>query len=256
MNTLLRPFRDSKKTALALNIFPLEIGIGIPKIFLNGKPIGRSILNVSFEEKLKCEFNDTYPERGKSFEETLEILSQELANAERVKITKKGLAIKEIDEKSIKNFLRERKISMRTDIEKDLTQQKFFGATPYGIWFVSKETYGSASLGILDYELKYYPSLFNTDIFYDEAVFAGEFIRGGIKRLLEVVKKSDFVIFDQNFMLMFEEEIVGIMREIGGHGIFTCSPSFTGKIERKLMSEIENDICVNSGHTIAFLNFK
>jgi hypothetical protein len=256
MNTILRPFRNSEKIALAMNIFPLEIGIGIPKIFLNGKSIGRSILNVSFEEKLKCEFNDIYPERGKSFEETLEILSQELANAERVKITKKGLAIKEIDEKSIKNFLRERKISMRTDIEKDLTQQKFFGATPYGIWFVSKETYGSASLGILDYELKYYPSLFNTDIFYDEAVFAGEFIRGGIKRLLEVVKKSDFVIFDQNFILMFEEEIVGIMREIGGHGIFTSYPSFTGKVERKLMSEIENDICVNSGHTIAFLNFK
>jgi hypothetical protein len=33
MNTILRLFRNSEKIALAMNIFPLEIGIGIPKIF-------------------------------------------------------------------------------------------------------------------------------------------------------------------------------------------------------------------------------
>jgi hypothetical protein len=109
---------------------------------LNGKSIGISILNVSFEEKLKCEFNDIYPERGKSFEERLEI------------------------------------------------QQRFFGASPYGICFVSKETYGSASLGVFDYELKFYPSLFDTDMFFDDALFAGEFIRGGVKRVLEKCQRD------------------------------------------------------------------
>ena len=257
MNTLLRPFRDSKKTALALNIFPLEIGIGIPKIFLNGKPIGRSILNVSFEEKLKCEFNDTYPERGKSFEETLEILSQELANAKRVKITKKGLAIKEIDGKPVKDFLRENKIFIREDLENDLIQQRFFGASPYGICFVSKETYGSAPLGVFDYELKFYPSLFDTDMFFDDALFAGEFIRGGVKRVLENVRETDFAIFDHHFMLMFEERVVEIIKEKEiSYGVFSSYPSFAGRLKRKLMSEVENSIYINSSLTMAFLNFK
>jgi len=254
MNTLLRPFRDSGKTALAMNVFPLEIGIGIPKIFLNGKPIGRSVLSVSLEGKLKCEFEDVYPERGKSFEETLEILSQELANVKRVKVTKKGLAIKEIDGKSVKDFLRENRIFMREELEKDLAQQKFFGATPYGIFFISKETYGSASLGILDYELRFYPSLFYSDIFFDEAIFGSEFIRGGPKKVIENIREADFSIIDHNFMLMFEERIVDIAKEIGGYGVFSSYPSFAGSTKRRLMSEVENRIHINSTLTMAFLN--
>ncbi|NHW88524.1 MAG: hypothetical protein HA490_02550 [Archaeoglobales archaeon] len=256
MNTILRPFRNSEKIALAMNIFPLETGIGLPKIFFNGKTIGRSVICVSFKEKLECEFRDSFPERGKNFEETVEILSQELVNVKKVKVIKKALAIKEIDKKSVKDFLREYKIFMKRNLDEDLLQQKFFAASPYMICFISKETYGSCSLGTFDYELKFYPSLFDTDVFFDDAIFAGEFIHGGVRKLFEVVKKADFAIFDQNFMLMFEERVNELIEEINGYGIFTSYPSFSGEVEKRLMSEVENGICVNTTQTMVFLNFK
>ncbi|MEM0202983.1 MAG: hypothetical protein QXI78_06415 [Archaeoglobaceae archaeon] len=220
MNVMLRPFRDEEKTAVAMNLFPLEFGVGTPKISMNGKALGRKVLCVSFKEKIDCEFADAFPERGKSFEETAEILSQELVNAKRVSVVKKGMAIKEIDGMGVREFVRKQGIRMRNDLEKDMTQQKFFGATPYVLCLISRETHGSSALGLMDYDLKFYPSLFDTDVFYDEALFAGEFIRGGMKRVIEEVHESNFAIIDQNFMLMFEERIVEIAKVLKNYGGF------------------------------------
>ncbi|MFN3383877.1 MAG: hypothetical protein ACK401_03160 [Archaeoglobaceae archaeon] len=256
MNTMLRPFRDEGKTAAAMNLFPLDFGVGVPRISLNGKPLGRSITHVSFKDRINCNFADTFPQRGKSFEETAEILSQELTNAKKVSVLKKGTAIKEIDGMSVREFLRKQKIIMRENLENDMTQQKLFGATPYVLCLISKETHGSSALGLLDYELKFYPSLFDTDVFYDEAVFAGEFVRGGVKRVMENLQESDFAIIDQNFMLMFEERIVEIAKVIKGYGVFSSYPSYTGKLGKNFMSEVEKNVCVNGTETMVFLKFK
>ncbi|MDW7989799.1 MAG: hypothetical protein RMH75_03930 [Archaeoglobaceae archaeon] len=256
MNTILRPFRDLGKKAVAMNIFPLKIGIGIPKIAFNGRNIDRKVLCISFKEDIKCDFSETFPERGKSFEETKEILSQELLNAKKVSVFKKGLAIKEIDGMSVKDFLRMQKVFMRKDLENDIVRDRFFGATPYVMCFISKETFGSSFLGLMDYDLRFYPSLFELDKFFDEAIFAGEFVRGGVKSLIEKVREADFAIIDQNFMLMFEERVVEVFKNIGGHGVLTSFPSFTGNLRRNFMSEIERGICVNGTETMVFLNFK
>lgn len=255
MNTMLRPFRDEGKTAVALNIFPLNFGIGVPKISFNGRFLGRKVLSVSFKGEVDCEFADTFPERGKSFEETAEILSNELVNTKRVSIVKKGVAIGKIDGMSVREFLRKQRIVMRESIENDVIRG-FLGATPYGIWLISKETHGSSALGLMDYDLKFYPSLFDTDIFYDEALFAGEFIKGGIMRVIEKVHESDFAIVDQNIMLMFEERVVEISRVLKSYGVLSSFPSYTGKLGKEFMSEVERNICINTGMTMAFLNFK
>lgn len=252
MNTMLRPFRDEDKTAVAINLFPLNIGIGIPKIFLNGKAVDRGVLNISFKDKISCEFTDIFPEKGKSFEETAEILSQELINAKIVDLVKKGLAIKEIDGKSVKEFLNKQGIKMRGNLKNDLEDENFFGATPYGLWMISKETFGSSMLGLMDYDLRFYPSLFEADIFYDKAIFGGEFIKGGMKRIVDNIQESDFAIIDQNLMLMFEERIVEITKILKGYGILSL-PSFTGKIRKNFMSEVEKNLCVNATESMAFL---
>ncbi|MEM4279935.1 MAG: hypothetical protein QXP28_05810 [Archaeoglobaceae archaeon] len=256
MNTMLRAFRDEEKTAVAMNLFPLEFGVGTPKISMNGKMMGRKVLCVSFKEKLDCEFADTFPERGKSFEETAEILANELVNAKKVSVVKKGIAIKEIDGMSVREFLRKQGLIMRENVENDLSREKLLGATPYGLWLISKETYGSSALGLMDYDLKFYPSFFDTDVFYDKALFAGEFIRKGIERVLEEVHEADFAIIDQNFMLMFEERIVEISKILKSYGIISSYPSYTGKLSKNFMSEIERNVCTNAGETMVFLKFK
>lgn len=256
MDTILKPFRDEEKAAVAMNLFPLTLGIGYPKISFNGKKLGRGVLSISFKEKVDCIFGDTFPERGKSFEETAEILSQELVSAKKVSIVKKGIAIGEIDGMKVKEFLRKQRIVMRENLEKDIVNAKFVGATPYVLSLISKETYGSSILGLMDYDLNFYPSLFETDLFYDEAIFGGEFIKGGIERVSEESQESEFAILDQNFMLMFEERIVEIVDVIKGHGVFTSFPSYTGKLRKNFMSEIERNLCVNGTGTMVFLNFK
>lgn len=256
MNSILRPFRSSETNALSMNIFPLKIGIGIPKIALNGKKIDRAIICISFKEKFDCKFADTFPERGKSAEETAEILMQELPNPKKVSIVKRGIAVKEIDGLSVKEFIRKHGIFMRIDLEKDFTNGNFFGATPYGFFPISKETYGSSALGLMDYDLKFYPSLFDLDLFFDEAIFAGEFVRGGMKRVMENIQDSDFALIDQNFMLMFEERIVEIAKKLKSYGVLICNPTYTGKLDKRFMSEIERGICVNGTETMVFLNFK
>lgn len=256
MNSLLRPFRDSGVTALSMNLFPLEIGVGIPKIAFNGKRIGRSVVCLSFKEKIGCEFTDTFPERGKSAEETVEILLQEVSTPRRVQIAKKGLVIEEIDGMSVRDFVRNSGIVMRENLQRDISSGKFFGATPYGLFLISKETFGSPFLGLMDYDLKYYPALFDLDVFFDEAVFGGEFVKGGMKKVLENISQCDFAFIDQNFMLMFEERVVEIAKVLKGYGVLTIS-SLAGEFERKkLMSEIEKGICVNATETMSFLKFK
>jgi hypothetical protein len=56
---------------------------------------------------------------------------------------------------------------------------------------------------------------------------------------------------------MLEERVVEIIKEKEiSYGVFSSYPSFAGRLKRKLMSEVENSIYINSSLTMAFLNFK
>ncbi|MEM2802470.1 MAG: hypothetical protein QXK59_06525 [Archaeoglobaceae archaeon] len=206
-------------------------------------------------KKIGCRFADIFPERGKSPEETRNSNAR-APKPKKVLMVKKGIAIKELNGLSVKEFIRREGIFMRKDLEKDLLNNNFFGATPYGLFPISKETCGSSFLGLMDYDLRFYPSLFDLDVFFDEAIFAGELLKEGIKRVKEELSEVDFFLFDQNLMLMFEEKIVEIAKILNSYGVLTSTPSLAGKLEKKFMSEIEKGICVNGTETMVFLNFK
>lgn len=170
---------------------------------------------------------------------------------------KSRLAIGNIGELSIREYLRKHRIKMREDLEKDIEEEEFLGATPYGLLFFSRETGGVAGLGLMDYDLKFYPSLFDLTLFENRAIFFGEKLSGGISKIASELNKKrfDFILFDQYIMLMFEEKIVDLFKKRKKYGIITSCPSYTGNIERKIMTEIENKIAVNTFLSTVLINF-
>ena len=259
INKILRPFRDRKEPAIALNIFPLEIKFGSPLISLNGREIKRSVIRIYFKEKIKVDYSDTFPERGKSFEETLEILRNEFGeNIELADIEKDGVAIGHVAGKTVLEFMSKLRELRETekDVIKDLDAGKFFGATPYGIWFISSETYGSSFLGLFEYPLGIYPSLYDLDKFYSQSIFSFvEETREGIEILYEDLaqKDFDFVIIDQNYILMYEQNIFKIADLFKEKiGIFSLS-SASSNFRYKYMTEIEENICLNLTRNLVYL---
>ncbi|WP_202320129.1 hypothetical protein [Archaeoglobus neptunius] len=255
MNTILRPFRDDGSKAVALNIFPLNIGIGKPQIAVNGRKLGRGIVNLSFNRDFKVRYTDFLPERGGSLEETKEILKQEFQYIDEVFVEKKGIAISSINGMKVKDFLRKYNIMMKENLERDIEKGRFFGATPYGILFISRQNFGSSYLGLMDYDVKFYPSLFDLDVFFSEAVFVGEVLKGGISRVINELESTSFVVLDQNIMLMFEDQIVKVVDKTQSFGVISSHPSYTGLLKKNCMSEVEDGIFTNATLSTLSLNF-
>ena len=261
MNKVLRPIRDKGGTAIAFNLFPLKFSYGYP-IALNGKNINRGLIAICFKEKIKSDYEDTLPERGKSFDETVEILKNELRALKVVEIDKRGVALGHVDGlKAVDFVLRERKAEIERDVKEDLNSGRFMPATPYGLCFISEETFGVSLLGILDYPLGIYPCLYDLDKFSIYALFiAYETIKGGIKDLSKLFRGKDFDFFaiDQNYILMYRENIVKIRELIGdSYGIFTTHPSYTSQsLPCRLMTEVEKGICINVTRNISFMKFQ
>ncbi|AAB90476.1 hypothetical protein [Archaeoglobus fulgidus] len=256
INTLLRPFRDEKANAVSLNLFPLNFGIGKPKIAINGSNIGRSVILLTIDKNFGTKYDDFLPERGTDVEETKKILKKEFQFIEDVAISKGNLSIAKINNMSIREFLRSHNLRMRGDLENDVNREGIFGASPYILALISKETNGSTCLGLMDYNLKFYPSFFTLDIFYDEGLFLGEQLKGGLDRIKLVInsEKFDFIFVDQNIMLMFEDWIVNVFRGKDVYGVLVSFPSYTGKMQKRSMSEVEEKICLNTTLSTVFLN--
>jgi len=256
MNTMLRPFRDESKEAVSLNIFSLKLGFGKPQIFLNGEKLGRGVVHISFSKRFDASFTDYLPERGRDLEETKEILKGEFHFVEEVELKKSSLAIGELNGQTVRDYLRKYRVKTRDNLEKDIERGDFFGATPYILLLLSRETCGSAALGLMDYNLKFYPSLFDLNVFEDRGIFSGEILKSGLERIKSEIKnlKSGFVFFDQNLMLMFEEKLVRAFKDYSGYGIITSFPSFSGSLNKRFMSEIEPNIFTNSTLSTVFVD--
>ncbi len=255
---------------IGMNLVPLEARIGFPKIFVNYESIGRGIVAVCFKGKLNASFHDVFPERGDSFEETVEILRNTFPDAEIVRVVKRGVAIGEVDGMRATKFL-EAKVKALREMSKDevlskLNDGQFQMVTPYALAFVSEKTYGCSLLGLAPYPLGIYPSLFDMDCFYDEALFLGEYYN--LKRFEELFKckrfedSFDLFLIDHNVFPMFGgrvTEIAEYAREFCQRhlGLFTSCPSIRLKrMEKRYMSEIEEGLCFTGTGTSVILEMK
>jgi hypothetical protein len=259
-----------KTQIIGMNLVPLEASYNTPLIMANYKDIGRGAAAVCFKGKVNAIFHDIFPERGKSYEETFEIIKNYFSEVEQVEVTKGGVAIGEINGMKPTDFIKTRKYFgniTQEDVLKKIEEGKFQMASPYGLAFVSQKTHGSAVVGLADLPINVFPSLFNVNEFYDTAIFCGEFFRGGIKSSGKIFDKKkllgfDFFIIDQNTIMSFGGDIhklIDVIKEKSNNpyfGVFSTPPStYSPNLSEKFFSEIDNKICVNVAGTSAILEF-
>lgn len=254
---------------IGLNLMPLQARVGTPMMIVNYRDVGRSAVAVCFD-KAHASFHDVFPERGKDFDETLEIIKNYFPNVFEVDVVKEGIAVGEVNGVYPVEFLEKVRYIEAYSVENTvsmLKEGKFKTVTPYGIAFISEETFGSSLLGLLPYPIKLYPSLFDLDNFYDKAVFVGEYFKGGIRAFRGLfenkkIKDSfDFFMIDLNTIPMFAGrtlEIKNMAEEFckDYFGIITSFPSFRGSLNKRHFSEIQNGLCFNGTGTSTMLSLK
>ncbi|WP_290900304.1 hypothetical protein [Ferroglobus sp.] len=268
-NEVMKALSVAEIPVAGINLFPMEARFDTPKIFKDYNEIGRNALVLGFKNA-KVHFHEIYPERGKSFEETLEILKSVLQVKEVTSVVKKGVAIGEVGGMKVVDYAR------KFMYMEEMTEEKFVSGiergeiitySPYALAFVSKETHGVAGLGIANVPVSIYPSVFSLDIFYDECVMVGEIFRGGIQKFAEVKDlKTDarvrFYFIDANTILAFRGNIDEITNAIKAEEIkgtewlvlYVTPPSAYLPLKSKnYLSEINKDIMYfGSGTNLLF----
>jgi len=256
---------------IGMTLLPLEASSYTPLILANYKNVKNGAAAMCFKGDINPIFHDVFPERGGSYEETFEIIKKYFPETEEVRIIKGGMAIGEINGLRPIDFLKVKKCGL-----KDVTQDEFLKkiekgkqlvASPYIIAFISKRTFGSTFLGLINSPLSLYPTAFDVADFYDRAAFAGEIFRGGIKTFGEIfdAKKFngfDFLIIDWDTIMSFGGDVHKLAELIKEKsktcfGVFSCPPSaYIPNPNKKYLSEIENRVCVNLTGTSIIVEFK
>ncbi len=255
-----------------MNLMPLSGGYRSPALYLNFKECQRCCVCLGMKGSASIHYHDTFPERGKSFDDTFEILKNYFGRVERVKTVFSGIAIGEINGKSAVDFLKE-KIRIRKISEEKLKKDKLEKnglpmVSPYGLVFISRETHGSSALGLQSYPIGIYPSIFELDRFYESCIYTGELFKEGIFNfygLFDKAKSRDsfkFFVLDYNVIPMFSKKIHLLNNYAKSNfdcyfGIIASTPSVKkNSFERRYMTEIEKGICFNGTGTSFMLEIR
>jgi len=255
---------------IGMNLMPLEAASNTPIILANYEDMKNGAAVMCFKGETNVAFSDVFPERGNSFEEMESIVKEYFQVPEEVKIIKKGVGIADINGVTPVDFLKLKEKGLkefsRDDFIKSVEDGKLQMASPYGLAFISRKTLGCIWLGLFNYPLNIFPTIFETDYLYDTAIFNGEVFRGGIKVFGKVLDKKkfngfDFFIIDQNAIMSFGGDVhklIDLIKEKtdNSFGIFSSYPSiYLPKPDEKFFSEIDTGICVNLTGTSALLEF-
>ncbi len=257
-NVALRQF-DGEVAGMCL--MPLSGGFRTPSLFVNFKECHRCCICLGIRGKVKIHYHDVFPERGNSYEETVEILKEYFGRVERVKTVFGRIAIGEVNGKTAVDFLSE-KIHTRDIKENDLERGSAPMVSPYDLTFISKETHGCSMLGLQKYPVNLYPSIFDLDNFYSDAVYASEMFKGGLHEyynLFEKIEKEDsfkFFVIDYNAIPMFSRKL-HMLRDYAKDKfieeffcVFASNPSIKkNKLSKKYLTEIEKGLCFNGTGT-------
>ena len=242
---------------IGLNLISLHAASSTPFILANYKVVSPGIVALCFKGDVNAYYSDIFPERGKSFEETVEIVKNRLANVEIVKVIKRDLVIGEINGLKPVDFLL-KKVRGYTKQSEDefkrlLEDGKLQTFSPYAIGFVSEITHGFANLGLAPLPINFYPSFFELNGFYDECIFFGEHYKGGLKQLARVFEKckdeTAFHLFaiDAQTIYSFGRRLFQIFNVIetfskSYFGVLVGPPSFYSPKPEKLMTETERGV--------------
>jgi hypothetical protein len=213
-------------------------------------------------------YHDIYPERGSSYEETVNIIKSYFSDAEEVEVVKAGIAIGEINGKPPVEFLREKREAFGEMVEeeflKKLEEGKFETISPYLLSLLNDKNFSSTFLAIINSPVKLYPSPFNLDCFSDDCFFVGEIFKGGPVKFIEVINERkldgfNLILLDMDMIPAFGGNVYKIMeyiRDIDKLVVFTSTPSMFSPIGDKFLTEVEENICFTTSGSNALLEFK
>jgi len=249
----------------SVNIVPMEAKENTPLILHNFEPIGRNVLVLGFKNA-DIHFKDVFMKKGKSYEETLNVIKKQFAAKDFVNVKKAGVILAEIDGTSVKNYvkrLRLKEIEKGNFIEK-LEKKGFKTVTPYGLAFINKETFGSASLGLLSTPLNLYISFFDLEEFFGEALVVGEVLAFDpadfVKFDVSPERKKIFFV-DHSALFEYRGEVYRIYEWLSENQknfflVFTSCPSAFVKSGENFLSENGRNIYYNGSGTTILLELR
>lgn len=256
---------------VGMNLMPLHAMSNTPLILADYREIQPGAAAICFKGKVNAIFHDVFPERGNSYEETFEIIGSMYASIERVEVIKGGAVIGGVDGLSPAKFIKEKikgfsELSQETFLKK-VEDGRLQTASPYGLAFISKDTSGMSGVGLFPYPINLYPSLFDLDNFHSEAIFYGEFFKGGVKRFGDMFnykkfqESFDFFIVDHNSIMSYGGDIHILVDILNNKckqwfGVFSSNPSaYLPSPHRKHLTEVSDGVCFNCVGTSTMIEF-
>ncbi|RUM33276.1 MAG: hypothetical protein DSY33_04970, partial [Archaeoglobus sp.] len=188
-----------------VNLVPLSAGYRTPTLYLNFKEYHRCCIGLGISGRVNMYYHDVFPERGKDFDETLEILRGYFGRVEVVKATFSDIAIGEVNGKNVVDFLKEKtrisEINEKTLRDEKLKKGGLPMVSPYALGFVSRDTNGCSALGLQPYPIKIYPSIFDLSKFHEKCIFIEEIFKRGIHEFYGLFDMAESVDSFKFFVL-------------------------------------------------------
>jgi hypothetical protein len=256
---------------IGMNLMPMEAKVGTPVILVNYEEVGRGIAAICFKGKVNAVYHDIYPERGNSYEETVNIIKSYFSDAEEVEVVKAGIAIGEINGKPPVEFLREKREAFGEIVEeeflKKLEEGRLETFSPYLLSFINKYNNSSTLLAIVNSPIKIYPSLMNVDRFHESCFFVGETFRGGPRKFGEVITKKkldgfDLILLDADLIPAYRDDVYKTLEEIkkcsrNYISVFTNPPSaFIPLYDENNFTKYDENIFLTASGSNALLELK
>ncbi len=144
-----------KVPIIGMNVMHTQVRFNSPNIFSNFEDLGGGIAALTIEKKnINAVYDDIFPQKGKNFEETKNIVSNEFKIIKKFKAKFEKNILISLDSKppveAVKNL-----IYISGEKEKELHEHldkgDFKVQMPYGLLFINKQTNGAFLLGIGSY---------------------------------------------------------------------------------------------------------
>jgi hypothetical protein len=154
LNTFAR-HTDYKVPILGINVMHTQIRFNSPEIFCNFEDIGGGIAALTIEkENVNAVYDDIFPEKGRTLEETRSIVSNEFTIIKKYKTNSEKNVLISLNGKApveaVKNFIYVSEEKEEKLVE-HLDKGDFKAVMPYNLLFINKRTNGAFIHGIGSY---------------------------------------------------------------------------------------------------------
>lgn len=256
---------------IGMNMMHTQVRFNSPSIFCNFEDINGGIAALAIEkEGVNAVYDDIFPEKGKTLEETKSIVRKEFTILKEFKANFEKNVLISLDGISpfgaVKNLIAVT-TKKEDDLLKQMAQGNFQAQIPYMLIFFNKKSKGMVLVGIGSYyPFELYPFFVDVSDYSDDVFLGYEFIdfksNGFISSLRQLGEDGSFKFFciDVGTISAFGEKIFGYKDEVkrlakeNYFGIITETPSIylpDDMRRRNYISEAEPNIFFTSAGTNA-----